>query len=310
MADYKEGIVESIKIATLEKQIEILEKLGLSKDEILEKMSDENTDILTIILNKIDSLYEQEEQALVEQLARTLLANQSEASVKYVIQHELIGKVLKHILENDSDNFDDKTIDEILSDKALASIVLNNDSIYGTYQNSTVFSKTIISNPVALDELTSTKEKVLREFRHDTPLRVQFCENKIALSKISEKYGHVYYIDYNLTNTEGKYRYTTRLEGVKENTFIALGYGVLFKTVGSRVTPYQRYSLYHPEDPINGLDSNHPTKIINESIGNKFIDGTFIVTIPTLNPLDYKQGEGKPQNAAFKDFLQLYQVYY
>lgn len=135
MAENK-PIVESIKIGTLEKQIEILEQLGLTRSEITNliydtqgKITAENTDTLDIILEQFAKLLEQDELKTIEELARTLLANQSDASVRYVLQHELVGKVFKYILNSNDDRFENKTTIEIFMDRQLSLVVLSNTKI-------------------------------------------------------------------------------------------------------------------------------------------------------------------------------------
>lgn len=139
-------VVESIKIGTLDKQIEILEQLGLTKSEITNLIYDtqgqitaENTDTLDIIIQQFTKILEQDELKTIEELARTLLANQSEASVKYVLSHELIGKVFKHILKSDNSSFDNSLLEDVIADKDMMTEIVLHDELPNILYNSRDF---------------------------------------------------------------------------------------------------------------------------------------------------------------------------
>lgn len=170
-----------IQLATLEKQIEILDKIDFTKDEMLVAIGNEHGDIITILSQKIDSLIVAEDQKLIEQLARTLLANQSEASVQYVLSHELVGPVFKYILKSNNGDFDSAKINDVIVDNDMMEEIVQNDQLAPILYNSAYFINKLDNNSTA-SKLCGTSNAILN-YVLDANYALRNLKNNYSLSK-------------------------------------------------------------------------------------------------------------------------------
>lgn len=144
MAENK-PVVESIKIGTLDKQIEILEKLGLTKSEILEQtelitnliydtqgqITKENSDVLSSISNQLNSIAKIEDEKQINQLLGILLQNLTEVSVTSVLRNPLIGKVIKKGINSDNSGFDNaKSLLDIMNNAELYTELISHREVH------------------------------------------------------------------------------------------------------------------------------------------------------------------------------------